>query len=124
MAERSSLEARPVEMTSRNCADGVCTNAASWGGSGRHCVCWLTTRPELFSSIFEIGDVTQTGALFDVPVEVVPVDGIFKPQLALRLLSQGFTTLSEEGNRLESFDGSPEEVGLWLRRKHLERRGK
>jgi hypothetical protein len=75
-----------------------------------------------FASVFEIGDLAQMGAYFNVPVEVVPVNGLFKPELAVQLLSRGFSTLSDDGTRLESFDGSLEDVEHWLGREHPGRR--
>ncbi|MCK9687330.1 hypothetical protein [Scleromatobacter humisilvae] len=67
------------------------------------------------SFVFELGDLAQTGAYFDVPVDVEAVTGgLFKLEHAVQLLSQGYSALSEDGTRLESSDGSPDEVARWL----------
>jgi hypothetical protein len=69
-----------------------------------------------FSSVFELADLAETGAYFDVPVEIVPLKGILKAEHTEQLLRQGFMTLSDDGTRLESFDGSPDEVERWIQR--------
>jgi hypothetical protein len=73
-----------------------------------------------FYSLVELSDLAQTGAYFDVPVDVVAARGLFKDDGYIeQLLMLGFMVLSGAGTRLESFDGSPQEIECWLLRDPL-----